>query len=293
MPHPRPLLGRQEPLGGGTEELPRRLRVRGHRVRDVDHRFDLGQCLVQSRSSGNIHAPGAGNHDDFVPLPLQRIDRIPAYEASTTCDCYTHFLHSFVGSLIVRFHSTATRGPTQIGPTTAKRCLRAVAKRRLAVDSFLLRGQRVGLLFVSSLPHRVSFVWTAIVALCSRFRGVWRSVSFASCYSTEQPPRSLSQRSGRGEGPSSRSKKCTSRTWALAMTARQWCRLYCPGAPASGASMAPSSDTNSVTTIRAAISRSPLLQLVAYRLPFSSAFGPETPPTPGGTRPITDRRPRG
>src|ERR671919_684333 len=33
-----------------------------------------------------------------------------------------------------------------------------------------------------------------------------------------------------------------------------------------GASMTPSSDTNSVTTIRAAISRSPLLQLVAYRL---------------------------
>src|SRR5215217_7945530 len=30
--------------------------------------------------------------------------------------------------------------------------------------------------------------------------------------------------------------------------------------------MTPSSDTNSVTTIRAAISRSPLLQLVAYRL---------------------------
>src|SRR5215212_7328874 len=30
--------------------------------------------------------------------------------------------------------------------------------------------------------------------------------------------------------------------------------------------MTPSSDTNSVTTIRAAISRSPLLQLLAYRL---------------------------
>jgi hypothetical protein len=38
-----------------------------------------------------------------------------------------------------------------------------------------------------------------------------------------------------------------------------------PGSP-PGASMTPSSDTNSVTTIRAAISRSPLLQLVAYRL---------------------------
>ena len=32
------------------------------------------------------------------------------------------------------------------------------------------------------------------------------------------------------------------------------------------ASMRPSSDTNSATTIRAAISRSPLLQVVAYRL---------------------------
>jgi hypothetical protein len=40
-----------------------------------------------------------------------------------------------------------------------------------------------------------------------------------------------------------------------------------------GASMTPSSDTNSVTTIRAAISRSPFLQLVAYRLLRSSALG--------------------
>jgi hypothetical protein len=112
MPHTCPLLGGQKVLCRGTEELPRRGRVGGRRVRDVDQRFDPGQRPVEPRPGGDVHAPRAGHYDDFVSLPLQRLDRIPPHEAGASHDCYTHFLHSFVRSLIVDSYSVATHGPT-------------------------------------------------------------------------------------------------------------------------------------------------------------------------------------
>src|SRR3712207_2539566 len=64
---------------------------------------------------------------------------MPAHEAGAAYDCYTHFPHSFVRSLIVDSRSVATRGPTLIsgdgdeGPGTATIHFREVIEHALGL----------------------------------------------------------------------------------------------------------------------------------------------------------------
>jgi hypothetical protein len=86
----------QVPRGRG-EELGRCLllgrRAGGH----VDHCLCPGQCLRRPLAVNYVHATGAGDHDDVVSPPLQRVNDVMADPAggSRYCDlswCFHHLL---------------------------------------------------------------------------------------------------------------------------------------------------------------------------------------------------------
>jgi hypothetical protein len=81
---PGGLLGGEQVLGGGTEELDRRLRRRRRHVAHVDHDVGAGQRLDQPRAGDDVLPCAPGQRDNVVPARPRLVHDEPSDDAGAS-----------------------------------------------------------------------------------------------------------------------------------------------------------------------------------------------------------------